>query len=49
MMGPWGYGNYGNMMSWSNGWGLVGSLLWIVILIDLVLLGIWLWKKIGEK
>lgn len=49
MMGPWGYGNYGNMMGWNNGWGLVGSLPWIVVLIDLVLLGIWLWKKIQEK
>lgn len=43
-----GFGNYSNMMNW-GGFGLVGSLLWLVILIDLILLGIWLWKKIQEK
>lgn len=42
MMG-WGYGN---MMS---GFGFLGSLFWIVILIDLILLGIWLWKQINKK
>jgi len=46
MMGFGNYGNYGNMM---GGFGVIGSLLWIVILIDLILLGIWLWKQINKK
>ena len=41
-----GYGNYGNMMV---GFGLVGPVVWIVVLIDLILLGAWLWKQINEK
>ncbi len=41
-----GYGNFGTMM---GGLGLVGSTLWIVVLIDLILLGVWLWKEIGKK
>lgn len=42
-MGQWGYGN---MM---GGTGVLGSIFWIVILIDLILLGVWLWKQIGKK
>ncbi len=42
-----GFGNYQNMMS--GGFGLIGGALWVVILIDLILLGVWLWKKIQEK
>lgn len=34
--------NYGDMM---GGFGLVG----IVVLIDLILLGVWLWKQITKK
>lgn len=34
--------DYGQMM---GGFGLIG----IVILIDLVLLGVWLWKQINKK
>lgn len=41
-----GYG-WGNMMSW-GGSGL-GSIIWIVVLVDLILLGIWLWKQISQK
>lgn len=43
------FGDYGGMMgNW--GWvGFWGQLLWIILLIDLILLGIWLWKKIQEK
>lgn len=32
-----------------GGYGLVGAILWVVILVDLVLLGIWLFKKIQAK
>lgn len=40
MMG-WGY--QGMMNSGS------GSIFWFVILVDLILLGIWLWKEILKK
>ena len=43
MMG-WYYGN--NMMG--SGFGLWAFLVWLVILIDLVLLGIWLWKQVKK-
>lgn len=45
MMGNWGYGN---MMGWGS-WGTIGSIFWVIILIDLILLGIWLWKQIQKK
>ena len=32
-----------------GGWGLWGSIFWLVILVDLVLVGIWLWKQINKK
>ncbi len=38
-----GYG-WGNMM---GGYGL-GSIVWIVVLVDLILLGVWLWKQISK-
>lgn len=41
-----GYGNYGNMMM--GGTGIIGSIFGIVVLIDLILLGILLWKKIKK-
>lgn len=44
-----GYGTWNNnMMGW-GGFGFIVSLFWIVILIDLILLGIWLWKKITKE
>lgn len=39
-----GYG-WGNIM---GGYGL-GAVIWIVVLADLILLGIWLWKQIQKK
>jgi len=43
----WGYSN---MMNWGQGgFGLLGFTFWIIILIDLILLGVWLWKQIGKK
>lgn len=44
MMGSWGVGG----MMGSN-WGLggaLGFLLWVVVLVDLILVGVWLWKQI---
>lgn len=47
MMG-WGYG-YGNMMnSYGWGFGIVAFLFWLVAFVDLVLLGVFLWKKIKK-
>lgn len=39
----WGYQN---MM---GGAGVIASIFWIVILVDLILLGLWLWKQIQKK
>ena len=41
-----GYGNFGGMM---GGFGFLGVIFWIVLLIDLILLGVWLWKQIQKK
>ncbi len=43
MMG-WSY----NMMSY-GAFGILGTIFWLFILIDLILLGIWLWKQIDRK
>ena len=37
---------YGEMM---GGIGIFGSLTWLVVFIDLVLVGIWLRKQISKK
>lgn len=42
-----GWGGYGNMMGY--GFGVLGIILWLVILVDLILLGIWLWKQINKR
>lgn len=42
---------FGNVMGW-NGFGFFGFLIWIfwiVVLVDLILLGVWLWKKIKKE
>ena len=31
------------------GFGLLGSLLWLVVFIDLVLAGVWLWQQVSKK
>lgn len=41
----WGYGN--NMMNW-GGVGAIMLLLWLVVFVDLILLGVFLWKKINK-
>lgn len=40
-----GYG-YGGMM---GGWAVFGSIMWLVVVVDLILLGIWLWKQISKN
>ena len=38
-----------------NGWGMMGGaglfsgITWLVIIVDLILVGIWLWQKISKK
>lgn len=44
MMG-WGYTG---MMGWNNGFFIFPLLVQVVILVDLILLGFWLWKKIQK-
>ncbi len=39
--------NWGNDMM--GGYGFIAVLLWLIVLVDLVLLGIWLWKQISKK
>lgn len=55
MMGPWGYGGYGNMMGWAQGGlgfgivGILGTIFWILILINLILVTVWLWREVNKK
>ena len=46
-----GFGGLNNMMGWGGFgfFGLIFWLFWVVVLIDLILLGIWLWKKINKE
>jgi len=32
-----------------GGMGLFGAITWLVIIIDLILVGIWLWQQISKK
>ena len=40
-----GYSGWGMM----SGAGSLGLITWLVVVVDLVLLGIWLWKQISKK
>jgi hypothetical protein len=42
----WGGSGGWNMM---GGTGLVGTIIWLVIVIDLVLVGVWLWQQVTKK
>ncbi len=43
------------MMGYGYNWGMMGGadifglLTWLVVLIDLILVGVWLWKEISKK
>ncbi len=44
------------MMGYGYNWGMMGGgadifglLIWLVVLIDLILVGVWLWKQISKK
>ncbi len=41
----WGYQNMMN----GGGFWFLATAFWIVVLIDLVLLGMWLWKQLNKK
>jgi hypothetical protein len=41
--GDWGYG------SMMGGTDVLGLLTWLVIVVDLVLVGIWLWQQVSKK
>lgn len=41
--------NYGMMNGNFGAFNLMGSLAGLIILIDLVLLGVWLWKQINKR
>jgi len=46
-----GYLNNRGMMDWAGygAFGIVGFLFWLIIFIDLILLGMWFWKQINKK
>ncbi|MBI4089460.1 MAG: hypothetical protein HY424_01995 [Candidatus Levybacteria bacterium] len=39
------WGGYGMMNSGSG----IANIFWIVLLVDLIFLGVWLWKQIQKK
>lgn len=45
------YGNYshGNTMMMGGGFGWLGFLFWLVIFVDFILLGVWLWQQIQSN
>ncbi len=45
MMG-YGYGGSWGMMGGGSTFGIIT---WLVVIIDLILLGVWLFKKINQK
>jgi len=44
MMG-YGYDGWGMM----GGAGLLGVITWLVVIVDLVLVGVWLWQQVSKK
>lgn len=46
MMGFNGGWGYASMM---GGAGSLGFIVWLVVLVDLVLVGVWLWQQISKK
>jgi uncharacterized membrane protein len=43
------FGNWGGYSMMNSGFGVFMTVFWLIILIDLILLGVWLWKQIGKK
>lgn len=44
-----GYGGFGSMMGGFGLFATFGAIFWIILLIDMILLGVWLWKQINKK
>lgn len=42
-MMPYGYG------SMMGGFSSLGLITWLVVIVDLALVGVWLWKQIAKK
>lgn len=40
---------YGGGLGMMGGAGLFGLITWLVIIVDLVLAGVWLWQHISKK
>lgn len=40
---------YSGMMGWNNGFSILPLLIQLVVLVDLILVGVWLWRRIGNK
>ena len=40
---------YGDMMAGVGGMSILGLLTWLVVLVDLVLVVVWLWKQVSKK
>lgn len=43
------FGNWGGYGMMNSGFGIIMFIFWLVILIDLILLGAWLWKQVQKK
>ena len=44
-----GYGSMMGLSAQAGGIGVLGGLLWLVVLVDLILLGVWLWRGITKQ
>lgn len=42
-----GFNNYGWSMMGGGG-GTLGAIVWLVVLVDLILVGVWLWQQIRK-
>lgn len=49
MMGYYGYANGYSDFHAFGGYGIICAVISVVVLIDLVLLGLWLWKRIEKE
>lgn len=43
------FGNWGGGYYMNSGFGTFITIFWWVVLIDLILLGVWLWKQVNKK
>lgn len=40
---------FGSGFGLMGGFGFFGGLVWLVVFVDLILVGIWLWQHISKK